>query len=84
MIRFLKENDDEAIVTLTRNEDGRLIFLSSFHFTRSDTQDNDGIELVMCQTNERPEKHAERNGEEERYVICHLMEVIAFLRDTTF
>ncbi len=27
------------------------------------TQNNDGIELVMCQTNERPEKHVEENGD---------------------
>ncbi len=27
------------------------------------TQNNDGIELVMCQTNERPEKHAEEDGD---------------------
>jgi hypothetical protein len=51
------------------------------------TQDNDGIELVMCQTNGRPEKHAEEMKTKKKrrgtYVICRIMEVISFLTDTT-
>ena len=67
MIRFIKETK-ASLVTLTRDEDGRLIFLFTL---LSMTLDSDGIELVMCQTNERPEKHAEEMKMKRRG-ICHL------------
>jgi hypothetical protein len=46
----------------------------SFYFTWYDTGHDDGIELVMCQTNERPEKHAEEMmpKKKKRRRICHL------------
>jgi hypothetical protein len=65
MIRFIK-----GAKASNSNIDERGRWSFDFLFTSfTMTRDNDGIELVMCQTNERPEKHAE---EMKRRRICHL------------
>jgi hypothetical protein len=58
MIRFLLE-----MKKLTRTMKRWPFDFSLFFTLLAMTQNNDGIELVMCQTNERPEKHAEEDGD---------------------
>lgn len=66
MIRFMKGNDDDNDGDIDEKWRWSFDFLSTLLAL---TQDNDGIELVMCQANERPEKHT---AEMERRKICHL------------